>query len=74
MFGCCVSLVIHWSDHSDANHYHHNTLISLVADAVVVEPVFASKFPANREKNREFHKIVASSAPETLNVDGGRGH
>ena len=36
----------------------------LVADAVQVEPVSAAKFPANREKNREFRKIVASRAPE----------
>jgi hypothetical protein len=26
----------------------------VVADAVAVEPVSASKFPANRENNREF--------------------
>jgi len=30
-----------------------------VADAVVVEPVSTPKFPANREKNREFRRIRA---------------
>ena len=45
----------------------HNILKLLVADAVVVEPVSTAKFPANREKNREFCKIVASGAPETAN-------
>jgi hypothetical protein len=39
----------------------------VVADAVAVEPVSTVKFPANREKNREFYKIAASGAPETLN-------
>jgi hypothetical protein len=39
----------------------------VVADAVAVEPVSIAKFPANREKNREFCKIAASGAPETLN-------
>jgi len=29
----------------------------MVADAVDLEPVSASNFPANREKNREFHRI-----------------
>jgi hypothetical protein len=29
----------------------------VVADAVTVEPVSISKFPANREINREFHRI-----------------
>ena len=38
-----------------------------MADAVVVEPVSTAKIPANREKNREFCKIVASGAPETAN-------
>jgi hypothetical protein len=28
-----------------------------VADAVAVEPVSTLKFPANREINREFHRI-----------------
>jgi hypothetical protein len=32
----------------------------LVAGAVDVEPVSNPKFPANREKNREFCKIAAS--------------
>jgi len=39
----------------------------VVADAVAVEPVSTVKFPANREKNREFCKIAASGAPETPN-------
>jgi hypothetical protein len=29
----------------------------VVADAVTYEPVSILKFPANREKNREFHRI-----------------
>jgi len=29
----------------------------VVADAVTVEPVSTAKFPANREKNREFRRI-----------------
>ena len=29
----------------------------MVADAVTVEPVSATKFPANRENNREFCRI-----------------
>ena len=29
----------------------------MVADAVKVEPVSTPKFPANREKNREFRRI-----------------
>jgi hypothetical protein len=39
----------------------------MVADAVAVEPVSTAKFPANREKNREFCKIAASGSPEILN-------
>jgi hypothetical protein len=39
----------------------------VVADAVEVEPVSTTNFPANREKNREFCKIVASEAPEIPN-------
>ena len=34
----------------------------MVADAVAVEPVSTPKFPANREKNREFHQIRALGA------------
>ena len=45
----------------------------MVADAVLVEPVSAAKFPANREKNREFRKIVASRAPEICNNGLGTG-
>src|SRR6188768_2026667 len=33
----------------------------VVADAVVIEPVSASQFPANREKNREFCNFEAPS-------------
>jgi hypothetical protein len=33
----------------------------MVADAVDLEPVSASKFPANRENNREFCKIRRSA-------------
>jgi hypothetical protein len=39
----------------------------MAADAVVVEPVSAPLFPANREKNREFNKIGASVALEIEN-------
>ena len=39
----------------------------VVADAVAVEPVSTPKFPANREKNREFCKIAASRAADTIN-------
>jgi hypothetical protein len=35
----------------------------VVADAVVVKPVSAFKFPANREKNRDILKIMAYAAP-----------
>src|SRR6185437_4546067 len=41
-------------------------LIALVADAVVIEPVSAPKFPANREKNREFCKSRALGALKTV--------
>jgi hypothetical protein len=33
----------------------------MVADAVVVEPVSTAKFPANREKNREFFNFRRAS-------------
>jgi hypothetical protein len=33
----------------------------MVADAVAIEPVSASRFPANREKNREFFNLRATS-------------
>jgi hypothetical protein len=39
----------------------------VVADTVQVEPVSAAKFPANREKNREFCKIAAQIESETAN-------
>jgi hypothetical protein len=44
------------------DYSHRNLLKILVADAVGIEPVSASKFPANREKNREFRRIRASLA------------
>jgi hypothetical protein len=39
----------------------------VVADAVVCEPVSTPNFPANREKNREYCKILAAGAPESEN-------
>jgi hypothetical protein len=39
----------------------------VVADAVAFEPVSIPKFPANREKNREFYRIAVSVASETVN-------
>jgi hypothetical protein len=39
----------------------------MVADAVAVEPISTVKFPANREKNREFCKIEVLGAARTLN-------
>jgi hypothetical protein len=39
----------------------------LVADAVDIEPVSCPKFPANREKNREFFKITTLRAAQTAN-------
>jgi hypothetical protein len=39
----------------------------VVADAVQVEPVSTAKFPANREKNREFYIIAISVGSETAN-------
>jgi hypothetical protein len=39
----------------------------MVADEVAFKPVSTAKFPANREKNREFCKIAVSGAPEALN-------
>ena len=50
-----------------------NQVDCVVADAVVVELVSTAKFPANREKNREFCRIMASSAPETLNCGVSTG-
>jgi hypothetical protein len=40
-------------------------LKTLVEDAVLVEPVSALKFPANREINREFCRIRPSTAVST---------
>jgi hypothetical protein len=39
----------------------------LAADAVQVEPVSTTNFPANRENNREFCKIAAQIESETAN-------
>jgi hypothetical protein len=45
--------------------------VCVVADAVTIEPVSTSEFPANREKNREFFssgpplQMRASTSPET---------
>jgi hypothetical protein len=50
------------SDAAPAVHRRRNALKSLVADAVAVEPVSTLKFPANREKNREFRQIRALGA------------
>jgi hypothetical protein len=58
----------------------------VVADAVIVEPVSASKFPAIREKNREFFDVRGHSAyqqacesndfgafqPNSLNIGTGK--
>ena len=41
----------------------------VVADAVAVEPVSAPKFPANREKNREFCKFLTLGALKTATND-----
>jgi hypothetical protein len=41
--------------------------VDVVADAVQIEPVSTGKFPANREKNREFYIITVSVASETAN-------
>jgi hypothetical protein len=38
---------------------------SQLADAVAVEPVSTAKFPANREKNREFFKFGLARGSET---------
>jgi hypothetical protein len=45
----------------------NNDYAEVAADAVAVEPVSTAKFPANREKNREFFKIAASGAAKTAN-------
>ena len=41
--------------------------VCVVADAVQVEPVSNAKFPANREKNRDFCRIAVSVLSETVN-------
>jgi hypothetical protein len=46
----------------------------VVADAVAIEPVSASKFPANREINREFCEILAAAtlfAPQSASKFNG---
>ena len=45
----------------------------MVAYAVTCEHVSTVKFPANREKNREFYKIAALAARETINNGGVTG-
>jgi hypothetical protein len=37
----------------------------MVVDAVIAEPVSTPRFPANREKNREFCKIALTGPPQT---------
>jgi hypothetical protein len=39
----------------------------MVAHAVTCEPVSTVEFPANREKNRDFCKFLASGATKTAN-------
>jgi hypothetical protein len=39
----------------------------MVAVAVTCEPVSTGKFPANREKNREFYRIAVLAGSETVN-------
>jgi hypothetical protein len=57
----------------DGRHHGYKMLIAcascdwrnrgkMVAYAVTCEPVSTVKFPANREKNREFYKIAALAA------------
>jgi hypothetical protein len=57
----------HWPDTAPAARFHPNVVKILVADAVRVEPVSTAKFPANREKSREFCRIAVSVTPETVN-------
>ena len=51
---------------------HIHILDCVVADAVLVEPVSIPKFPANREKNREFPALGSKHtyAAETEAVSG----
>jgi hypothetical protein len=46
----------------------------VVADAVAVEPVSASEFPANREKNREFRQFCPLTAIFASNSIGKFNH
>jgi hypothetical protein len=48
-----------WSELKAVQKITRKLLKMLVADAVQVEPVSTAKFPANREKNREFYRIVS---------------
>jgi hypothetical protein len=52
----------HWPVIVRADRYHHNALKILVVGAVGCEPVSIAKFPANREKNREFRGICPLDA------------
>jgi hypothetical protein len=56
-----------WSELLAAKKFTCKLLKTLVADAVTVEPVSTAGFPANREINREFCKLVAFGAAETPN-------
>ena len=40
----------------------------MVVDAVAIEPVSSPKFPANREKNREFYQIRPSGEISSANT------
>jgi hypothetical protein len=51
------SLAEHWPDRGPVEHAPRKVLKRLMADAVAVEPVSASKFPPNREIYREFRRI-----------------
>jgi hypothetical protein len=44
----------------------YNRLETLVVDAASIEPVSASKFPANREKNREFFNFGPDRGSEVV--------
>jgi hypothetical protein len=47
-----------WKDLTTLTNCNNNKYLwNFLADAVAFEPVSTLKFPANREKNREFHQI-----------------
>ena len=54
-----------WSKLEAAQKITYKLLKALVADAVTYEPVSIPKFPANREKNREFFNFgeIAAQGP-----------